>query len=304
MSVKFDYRGIYVPVITPYKDNLEIDWDDVRKMTDFTIDCGVHGIVTTVNAAEFYTFTDEEHHELNRVITEQTAGRVPLVMGINGRSTEHCIFHAKYAESIGMDAVMSMPPVTKPVTWDEMRRFFHDLDRATNLPIIIQNAPPTGPVMTAEQIMQISRECEHVSFVKEETPFEMPLISELVEMGKAEAPGVFGGVMSGQSGLTIIENYLRGACGCMPANHLGDIFVRIWDELEAGNLDRAWEIHEQCAPLLLYEGMYWGPSFYYILKKRGVIKSDKFRSRAFKYKAENYAEMDELLKPVEQFYRV
>ena len=85
---------------------------------------------------------------------------------------------------------------------------------------------------------------------------------------------------------------------------LSYVVVRIWDELEAGNLDRAWEIHEQCAPLLLYEGMYWGPSFYYILKKRGVIKSDKFRSRAFKYKAENYAEMDELLKPVEQFYRV
>ena len=76
MQKDWKYRGIFAPVLTPYKENGEIDYDSLRKMVDFTIDCGCHGIVPTANAAEFDTLSDEEHHETIRVIVNQTNGRM------------------------------------------------------------------------------------------------------------------------------------------------------------------------------------------------------------------------------------
>ena len=123
MQKDWKYRGIFAPVLTPYKENGEIDYDSLRKMVDFTIDCGCHGIVTTANAAEFDTFSDEEHHETIRVIVNQTNGCVPVVAGAAGWSIRHSIANAKYAQDLGVDAVMATAPVIKPTGWETVREF-------------------------------------------------------------------------------------------------------------------------------------------------------------------------------------
>ena len=192
MVKDFKFTGMFCPLTTPYKDNLEIDYEDLRNETEFCVRSGMQGIVTTVNAGEFYTLTDEEHKEVNRVVADQVNNRLPLVAGIVGWSAKHIIERAKYAEDFGYDAVMSMPPVVaKPISFDEIRRFYDRLDKATNLPIVIQNAPPMGPSLTPEQILMIMRECEHVLYVKEETEFEMDYVYQLNMLGKLEKPGVF-----------------------------------------------------------------------------------------------------------------
>ena len=299
-----DYRGIYAPVLTPFTDTLKIDYDDLNKMVDFTIAGGNHGIVTTANAAEFYTMTDEEHHDVIKAIVDRVDGRIPVMAGIAGWSTEHSIYHAQFCESVGCVALMATPPVIKPIEWDDIRRFYERLDHAVNIPICIQNAPPMGAAMTPEQMLQLARENEKVLYVKEETPFEMNYVSALADAGKTLPKQVFGGVMCGNSGLTIIDNYLRGACGCMPANHLSDIFVTIWELMEQGRMNEAIEIYEAICPLLIYEGMYWRPNFSYILYRRGVFKTVASRARAIPYTRAHYEEVDRLLKLAEPYYRV
>lgn len=298
------YRGIYAPVLTPFTDTLEIDYYDLDKMVDFTIEGGNHGIVTTANAAEFYAMTDEEHHKVIQAIADRVDNRIPVVAGIAAWSIEHCIYHAQFCESIGCAALMSTPPVIKPMEWDDIRRFYARLDKAVDIPICIQNAPPMGATMTPEQMIQLAKENEKVLYVKEESSFEMSYVSALADAGKTLPKEVFGGVMSGNSGLTMIDNYLRGACGCMPANHMSDVFVTIWDLLEEGKIEEATAIYEDICPLLIYEGMYWGPNFFYIMYKRGIFKTMASRSRSVPYTKAHYEEVDRLLKPAEQYFRV
>ncbi len=298
------YRGIYAPVLTPFTDTLEIDYDDLAKMVDFTIEGGNNGIVTTANAAEFYTLTDQEHHDVIKAIVDRVDGRIPVMAGIAAWSTEHCIYHAQFCESVGCAALMSTPPVIKPIEWDDIRRFYAALDKAVDIPICIQNAPPMGATMTPEQMLQLASENEKVLYIKEESPFEMNYISALVEQGKSLPHQAFAGVMCGNSGTTIIDNYKRGACGCMPANHISDIFVTIWELLEAGQMEQATAIYEDICPLLVYESMYWGPNFFYIMHKRGIFKTMASRSRSVPYTKQHYQEVDRLLERAEKYYRV
>ena len=302
MQKDWKYRGIFAPVLTPYKENGEIDYDSLCKMVDFTIDCGCHGIVTTANAAEFDALSDEEHHETIRVIVNQTNGRVPVVAGAAGWSIRHSIANAKYAQDLGVDAVMATAPVIKPTGWETVREFYHQLDAALGVPIVIQNAPPFGPEMSPAQMFQLMDECRNIMYVKEESATEINYVGQLAEQGPKVVPDKFKGVMSGNSGLTIIDCYRRGSCGCMPANHYPDVFVKIWDLLEAGKFDEAYAIHEDIAPLMLVEGMYWMPFFYYVLYRRGIFKTDYYRGRAPRMTEKTYRQVDRLLKLAEQHY--
>ena len=305
MVKDFRFRGIYCPLTTPYKDNLDIDYEDLRNEVEFCVQSGMHGIVTNVNAAEFYTLSDEEHEEITKFTAKQVNNRLPLMAGIVGWSTQHSIERAKQAEFYGYDAVISMPPViAKPMEFDDIRRFYAKLDKAVDMPICIQNAPPTGPVLTPEQVFMIARECEHVQFIKEETDNEMDYVSRMVAMERLERPGVFGGVMSGNSGLTLIECYKRGACGCMPSAHIGDIFAMLWELLEAGKTDEACKLHNEMAPFLLYESYYWVPHFNFGLWKRGIIKRMECRAKTIRYDKKNIEECSRLLEPREKYFKI
>ena len=82
MVKDFRFRGIYCPLTTPYKDNLDIDYEDLRNEVEFCVQSGMHGIVTNVNAAEFYTLSDEEHEEITKFTAKQVNNRLPLMAGI------------------------------------------------------------------------------------------------------------------------------------------------------------------------------------------------------------------------------
>ncbi|MDP4109001.1 MAG: dihydrodipicolinate synthase family protein [Bacillota bacterium] len=305
MVKDFKFRGIFCPLTTPYKENLDIDYDDLRNEIEFCVHSGMHGIVTNVNAAEFYTLTDEEHSEIAKVTARKVGGRLPLVAGITGWSAKHSVERAKYAEFLGCDAVMSMPPViAKPIGYDDIRRFYDRLDKAVNIPICIQNAPPTGPSLTPEQVFRIARECEHVVYVKEETEFESDYVSEMAAREKLEKPGVFKGVMSGNSGLTLIDCYLRGACGCMPSAHIGDVFAELWGLIEAGKTEEACAMHDEMTPFLLYESFYWVANFNFGLWKRGIIKLMECRAKTVRYDSKNIEECSRLIKPLEKYFKI
>ncbi len=305
MFNNFKFRGIFCPLTTPYKDNLDIDYEDLRNEVEFCVQSGMHGIVTNVNAGEFYTLSDEEHEKITQETAKQVNDRLPLVAGVVGWSTQHTIQRAQQAEFYGYDAVMSMPPViTKPMDFDDIRRFYDQLDKAINIPICIQNAPPTGPSLTPEQVLQIARECEHVQFIKEESDYEMDYVSRLAALGKLERPGVFGGVMSGNSGLTLIECYKRGACGCMPSAHIGDLFAMLWNLMEEGKMEEACALHNDMAPFLLYESFYWVAHFNFGLWKRGIIKRMECRAKTIRYDQLNIEECARLLAPLEKYFKI
>ena len=83
------FRGVFTIPSTPFDERLEVDWEGLRRVVDFGVACGAHGIVWPVNASSFAVLSDEERLRGARVVVEQVAGRVPVVIGTQGVCTAH-----------------------------------------------------------------------------------------------------------------------------------------------------------------------------------------------------------------------
>ena len=104
------YRGVFTIPSTPFRENGEIDVPSFRRMIDFCIECGSHGLVYPVNASEFTALSDAERFQLSEVLVKQNAGRLPAIIGVAGVAQEVAEGFAKHARDIGADGVIAMPP--------------------------------------------------------------------------------------------------------------------------------------------------------------------------------------------------
>jgi len=106
MSAK-PFRGIFTIPSTPFQEDGEIDIPSMRRLVDFCVECGAHGLVFPVNASEFTSLSDAERMTLSEVLVERNAGRVPAIIGVAGVTAEVA---AKFAAHAARSAPMASSP--------------------------------------------------------------------------------------------------------------------------------------------------------------------------------------------------
>jgi 4-hydroxy-tetrahydrodipicolinate synthase len=289
------FRGVFAIPPTPFDADWQVDERSLRRAVEFTVQAGAHGIVAPVNASEGIVLTDAERLLVAEILVDQTAGRVPVVIGVSGVSTAASALYARHAASIGADAVIAMPPYVKLAPPSEIVAFYTALAAAADgLPVWIQNNPgPVGTPMSAELMARIVSEQPAVRFIKEESEHAPQVISRV----RALAGSQLGGVMGGMGGRFMLEEYRRGACGTMSASEVADAHVLVWNALERGDLDEARRLHTILLPLLNYEDLYTSAIYKEILVRRGIIASSRSRlPGAAQLDDENQREIDALLR--------
>lgn len=110
MNQNESYRGIFTIPPTPFREDGEIDILSFRRVVEFCIQCGAHGLVYPVNASEFTALSDAERFQLSEVLVEQNAGRLPAIIGVAGVTPEVAAKFAKHVHDIGANGVIAMPP--------------------------------------------------------------------------------------------------------------------------------------------------------------------------------------------------
>ena len=85
------FRGSIVAVVTPFQQNLEIDWDAYGRLIDFHIDQGTNGIVPCGCTGEAATLSHEEQEKAIRFTVERVAGRIPVVAGTGSNNTAEAL---------------------------------------------------------------------------------------------------------------------------------------------------------------------------------------------------------------------
>lgn len=292
------FRGVFAIPPTPFDDADAIDEASLRRCVRFCLDAGVHGLVMGVNASEAVALTDAERLRAAEVVIEETAGRVPVIVGVSGVSTAASMLYARHAADAGADAVIAMPPYVLHPPASEIVAFYADIAReAGDLPVWIQDFPgPVGTPMSPQLMARVLAEVGTVSFVKEETALAPQVMTALRELAGEHLRGVMGGM----GGRFLPEEYRRGACGTMPACELADAHVRVWEALERGDEAEARRLHTRLLPLIDYEALYGFPIYKEILVRRGVIASARTRvPGAAHLDAENHRELDVLLRDVD-----
>lgn len=269
MAQNTPFRGIFTIPSTPFREDGEIDVPGFRRIVDFCIECGAHGLVYPVNASEFSALSDAERFYLTEVLVEQNAGRLPVIVGVAGVSKEVAVKFATHARQIGADGVIAMPPYVRRtnLALSVIEEYYRSIAEAARLPVFIQNyMPPIGTDLPVEILAKFCREIEYVDYVKEETVPSTLKLTRLLEASGDSCRGVFGG----SGGRYLMEEHRRGSAGNMPGCHVTDLVVSLWNALEAGDAARAWHIYKELAPLFFFEHQLPG-CYKEVLRRRGVI---------------------------------
>jgi len=293
-------RGIYTIPSTPFDERGQLDEKGLRRIIDFCVGCGAHGIVSPVNASEFSRLTDDERLRVTRIVIEQTAGRVPVVIGTAGVCTEHAVIFSRYADELGADAVIAMPPYINKVDEEGVFAYYRGISDAIRIPIFIQNfSPPVGTDLSPSTLARLVKEIEHVEYIKEETSPSTHKLSAVRELAGPKLKGVFGGAGCRY----LLLEYPRGSAGNMPGCHITDVCVRLWNALEAGNQAEAKRIYGLMAPLFALEVQCPGAVYKDVLRRRGVIRCAAARNVSPKVMdAEDHRALDGILADLEPLF--
>ena len=293
------FRGVFTILSTPFAKNGDVDWGDLERVVDFCVACGAHGIVWPVNASSFPVLTDEERKHGMQVVVEQTAGRVPVILGVQGTSGPHAAMFSRHAQALRADGVIAMAPYVEPIEdEDAMVRYYQAIDREVDVPIFIQNHI-RGSELSIDTMVRLIREVEHIKYVKEETFPTTHMTTGLIAQAGPKLKGVFGGA----SGRYLLLEHPRGAAGQMPGCHITDVVVRLWNALEAGDLKEAKRVYGMMAPLFALETLK-GTNYPEILRRRQVITSSHSRltTRFPTQDAYDHEALDDILRDLQPLF--
>ena len=109
------WRGSFAIPMTPYTDDDRIDVEVYAAELEFCIESGVGGIPTPLMVSEFFSLSEEERKLMMQVAVDVSNGRVPVIGNVAAVNTPLAVEYAEYAQKIGVDGVMAMPPyIHKP----------------------------------------------------------------------------------------------------------------------------------------------------------------------------------------------
>jgi len=290
-------RGILPVLQTPLTRSGDLDIASLKREVAFCIEAGAHGLVFPVLGSEFPYLSDRERQQLVEVIIGETAGQVPIVVGVAGASAAIAVEHTRHAALARADAVIALPPTLAPATQDETLAYYEAISQAGGMPIFVQNSPPG---LDVPFLLRLLREVENVRYIKEEAHPSAHHISTLVAAGGEDCLGVFGGAW----GRWMISEMRRGAAGFMPGASVVDVHVQIWDAFQSGDEATAIQIFNRLLPLTNLTLILGLPLVKEVLIRRGVIQTAGMRTPgSVALDEEDVRELDAILTDLRPLFR-
>ena len=103
-------KGVGVALVTPFNEDLSVDFDSLTKLIDYNIDNGTSFLVVLGTTAEAATLSKDEKDRVIAHITKINNNRLPLVLGIGGNNTAEVKQQIRDADLSDFDAVLSVSP--------------------------------------------------------------------------------------------------------------------------------------------------------------------------------------------------
>lgn len=244
----FKPYGIIPPMVTPLTADGQINEPMLRKMVNFLIEGGVHGLFPLGTTGEFYAFTEEEHLRILQIVVEETAGRVPVYGGANHITTRGTIRLVEQCKKAGVNAVSVLTPMFITQTQDELYTFYRTIADAVDIPLILyNNRPKTNVHIEPSTVAKLSK-IDNIIAVKDSTG-DMTNAAEYIRLTRDNENF---SVLMGRD--TLIYGALcYGAAGAIAScsNVAPRLCADIYDKFAAGDLKGSLEAQYQLTPLRL-----------------------------------------------------
>jgi len=200
------FTGSHVAIVTPFRDDGEMDWSAWSRLLDWHMASGTSGIVIGGTTGESPTLTESELLELTRRARAQVAGRLQLIVGCGTSSTASTVERVRLYSGEGVDGLLLATPAYNKPPQEGLYRHYEAAAQAAGVPIILYNVPSRTAVdLLPETVARLAR-LPRIVAIKEAVA-QMSRIREL----RAVCPPGFG-VLSGDDA-TAREAIVNGADG-------------------------------------------------------------------------------------------
>lgn len=135
------FKGSAVAIVTPMKENGDINYDKLAELIDEQIEAGTDAIVICGTTGESSTLSHQEHLDAIRFCVKHTAGRVPVIAGTGSNSTKEAVYMSEEAEKSGADALLLVTPYYNKATQKGLIRHYTMIAESVSLPVIMYNVP-------------------------------------------------------------------------------------------------------------------------------------------------------------------
>lgn len=164
------FKGAGVAIVTPMKDNEEVNYDKLEELINWQIDEGTDCIIIAGTTGESSTLTTEEHAKVIKAAVDFTKHRIPVVAGTGSNCTREAVHLSKEAEEAGVDGLLAVTPYYNKATQGGLIDYYTKIADAVNIPIIMYNVPGrTGCNILPETAAYLYQNVKNIAGIKEAT---------------------------------------------------------------------------------------------------------------------------------------
>ena len=162
------FTGAGVALVTPFKEDLSVDYDQLEKFIDFQIDNGTDSIIICGTSGEASTMSHDEQIEVVSACVSHVTGRIPVIAGAGANCTDEALNLAKRSEKAGADGLLVVTPYYNKATQKGLEEYYTTVGNSVDIPIIMYNVPGrTGTNIQPATAVKIAKSVDNIVAIKE-----------------------------------------------------------------------------------------------------------------------------------------
>lgn len=160
--------GTGVALVTPFKKDMSVDVDALKRIVSFQIEGGIDYLVVLGTTAEAATLNKEEKELVIKTVIEANAGKLPLVLGVGGNNTHEVVEELRSRDLNAFAAILSVSPYYNKPTQEGIYQHFKAVAQASPVPVILYNVPGrTASNMLPSTVIRLADDFKNVVAIKE-----------------------------------------------------------------------------------------------------------------------------------------
>ncbi|MDP7526187.1 MAG: dihydrodipicolinate synthase family protein [Candidatus Marinimicrobia bacterium] len=264
---KNNFYGMMPILPTAISPDGKIDEKSMRRLVQYCIKFNAAAIGHFGFASEFHKISDTDRRVLTEIIVDETAGSVPVFIGINSQGFNISLRYAEEAEKLGADIIMAALPLINLPTREEAYNLYKDISSTSSLPIIIQDIPESANVLSPDLVWEMYQEIENVKYVKAEGTGFISKTQEIINLSKGELE-----VIGGAGGKSMIHLLRMGITSFMTGTEALDFHNGTVQAFLDGDEEKAADIYyNKIMPYFAFYDNYPEELLKAMLKERGII---------------------------------
>ena len=176
------FQGTGTAIITPFDEDLNVDYKDLKKLVKFQVDNKVNFLVVLGTTGESAVIDEDERKKIIETVVTEVNGKIPVVVGTGTNDTRKVVKLNKMAEDLNADGVLIVNPYYNKGTQSSLVEHYKYISEKTPLPIIVYNVPSrTAMNMLPDTLLKIHQSCSNVVAIKEACA-DISQIAKLISM--------------------------------------------------------------------------------------------------------------------------